>query len=1068
MGDQGDDILSSFGLTEEDKNKYDIVKEKFQGYFVKKHNVIFERAKFNMRSQMEGESTDSFVTALHGLAEHCNFRDLKEELIRDRLVVGLRDAALSEKLQMDPGLTLEKAVTSARQKEAVRKQQPLLRGDAKEIKPLSEDPLPNVDVVKKFSGPGPRKSNTFPQNQRKFTPQCYRCGRPYQRGHQCPAINAICRKCNRRGHFQEACRSSSQVQEVQCSYRLQEEEEESFLGAVQVRGIEGSKPWRITVSVNGSPVDFKVDTGADVTVIPSSMITSGNLKASLSPCTKQLCGPGNKTLDTEGQFLAHLTYKERSTQETIIVVNGLQMPLLGRPAISQLQLIQRLDALSEQSKDPWPIQEFPQLFTGLGKLEGEYSIKLKTGATPYSLSTPRHVAIPLLPKVKAELKRMQDLGVITPVEEATDWCAGMVVVPKANGGVRICVDLTKLNESVCREKHPIPPVDQTLGQLTGVKYFSKLDANSGFWQVPLSRESLVLTTFITPFGRFRFNRVPFGITSAPEHFQRRISAILSGLDGVSSHIDDILAHGKTKEEHDSNLRNALTRLAHANLTLNREKCRFFQTSVDFLGYTIDLSGVSPDVGKVQALQDMPPPTNPSEVRRFLGMANQFGKFIPDLADTTKPLRDLLIKDHQWVWDHQQQDTTCQKLMQYCQQGWPSRDKLPGMFKPYLTVATEFSIKEGLLMRGRRIVVPAVLQKEILDRLHTGHQGITKCRQRARQSVWWLHISAQIEELIRKCPTCCIEQKPRAEPMIPSLLPDRPWHKVGMDLFYWDQATYLLIVDYYSRYIEVSRLSSESAQEVIRHTKSIFARHGIPAEVVSDNGPQFTSEEFQRFSKQYCFSHKTSSSYYPQGNGEAERAVQTVKMLLKKENDAYLALLAYRATPLSCGYSPAQLLMSRQLRSTVPECQENLLPKVPDKVVVTNHDHKMKVQQKANYDRRHGVRPSQPLHPGNPVWIRDRKETGKVVEMTGSRSYSVQTGQGLHQRNRQHLIHLPEEYSNYSDAGDTDSEPENPSTDAGETLGHSPHSPRRSERNADDQPRRSERNTQKPDRYEPSW
>ena len=117
----GDDILSSFGLGEDDKNKYDTVKEKFQGYFIKKHNVIFERAKFNMRSQLEGESVDSFVTALHGLAEHCNFRDLKEELIRDRMVVGLRDVTLSEKLQMDPDLTLEKAVTSAKQRESVRK-----------------------------------------------------------------------------------------------------------------------------------------------------------------------------------------------------------------------------------------------------------------------------------------------------------------------------------------------------------------------------------------------------------------------------------------------------------------------------------------------------------------------------------------------------------------------------------------------------------------------------------------------------------------------------------------------------------------------------------------------------------------------------------------------------------------------------------------------------------------------------------------------------------------------------------------------------------------------------------
>ena len=144
------------------------------------------------------------------------------------------------------------------------------------------------------------------------------------------------------------------------------------------------------------------------------------------------------------------------------------------------------------------------LFEGLGKLEGEYKIELMEGAKPYALTTPRRIAIPLLPQVKAELERMEAMGVITRVDVPTEWCAGMVVVPKSEDHVRICVDLTRLNESVCRERHPLPVVEQILAQICGAKYFSKLDANSGFWQIPLSPESSLLTTFITPFGRFCF------------------------------------------------------------------------------------------------------------------------------------------------------------------------------------------------------------------------------------------------------------------------------------------------------------------------------------------------------------------------------------------------------------------------------------------------------------------------------------------------------------------------------------------------------------------------------------
>jgi len=168
-------------------------------------------------------------------------------------------------------------------------------------------------------------------------------------------------------------------------------------------------------------------------------------------------------------------------------------------------------------------QRFPKVFEGLGNLGEEFEIKLKPNATPYALFTPRHVPLPLRPKVEEELARMEEMGVISKVDKPTSWCAGMVVIPKKSGSIRICVDLKPLNESVLREVHPLPKVDETLAQLTGAEVFFKLDVNSGFWQIPLAEKSHLLTTFITPKGHYCFNKLPFGICSAPEHFQKRMS-----------------------------------------------------------------------------------------------------------------------------------------------------------------------------------------------------------------------------------------------------------------------------------------------------------------------------------------------------------------------------------------------------------------------------------------------------------------------------------------------------------------------------------------------------------------
>ena len=323
-----------------------------------------------------------------------------------------------------------------------------------------------------------------------------------------------------------------------------------------------------------------------------------------------------------------------------------------------------------------------------------------------------------------------------------------------------------------------------------------------------------------------------------------------------------------------------------------------------------------------------------------------------------------------IAQHQKEDAVCRYLLEYCQSGWPQKQQLPAPISPYYWVSAEITIANDLLMWGNRIIIPESLQQEMLEKVHEGHLGITKCRECARQSIWWPGMSRRLAETVKCCPKCYKMQTQRAQPMIASALPDFPWQKVGTDLFQWKGKTYLLIVDFYSRYIEVALLNRLHAEEVITHAKSIFARHGIPEVVISDNGPQFSAKAFQDFAKEYQFTHRTSSPYYPQGNGEAERAVGTVKGLLKKAEDPYKALLAYRASPLQSGYSPSELLMCRKLRTTLPCTRQQLAPTLPDTSVFQARDARLKNRQKTNFDQRRGVRELSPLEPGDTVWLPD--------------------------------------------------------------------------------------------------
>jgi hypothetical protein len=249
-------------------------------------------------------------------------------------------------------------------------------------------------------------------------------------------------------------------------------------------------------------------------------------------------------------------------------------------------------------------------------MAGEYTIRLKPDAVPFAVFTPRRVPVNLLPQLKDELDKLLHMGVIKRVDEPTPWCAPIVVVPKKTSGIRIAVDLTRLNDAVLREQYTLPAIDQMLARMTGARIFSKLDCNSGFYQIPLSEQSMLLTTFTCAYGRYCYTRLPFGISSASEVFQRKMCDVLQDIEGVLCLIDDVMILWKDQAQHDTRLRAVLERFRKANITLN-DKCEFSKSQLKFAGHVISGDGISPDPDQLSTIIKMAPPTNVTELRFFL-------------------------------------------------------------------------------------------------------------------------------------------------------------------------------------------------------------------------------------------------------------------------------------------------------------------------------------------------------------------------------------------------------------------------------------------------------------------
>ena len=351
----------------------------------------------------------------------------------------------------------------------------------------------------------------------------------------------------------------------------------------------------------------------------------------------------------------------------------------------------------DQTRFPDIVREFPKVFDGnIRCMPGEeYKIHMRDDAVPFCVTAPRRVPLAHREPLKDELKRLEDQDIIFKVTTPTDWCAPIVVSAKKSGGIRLCVDLSKLNKHVRRERYQSPTPAEEVASIVGrrAQWFTVVDAAKGYHQCLLADESRLLTTFITRFGRYAFKRAPYGVTSISEHYNRRMDEALQGLsENYRKVVDDVVIFSSTLEEHVQHVREFLSRCEAKGISLNLGKLQLAQRSVKFAGFVVSRDGYGPNPQLTESLSAFPTPTNISDLRAFFGLVNQLASFVDNIAELMEALRPLLSpKKNYFQWEDQHQ-----RAFEEAKKRLTSVPTL-GYFDPTrpTTIATDASRKNGL-------------------------------------------------------------------------------------------------------------------------------------------------------------------------------------------------------------------------------------------------------------------------------------------------------------------------------------------------------------------------------------
>ena len=336
---------------------------------------------------------------------------------------------------------------------------------------------------------------------------------------------------------------------------------------------------------------------------------------------------------------------------------ALDLLRVGPPTSATYHPIQQQFANATSSTSPSldsVLDKHKDTFKGIGQFTN-FEVKLHVNPNVTPVQQPiRRIPYHTRKKVTAELQRLLDIDIIERVNGPTSWINPVVVVPKSNDRIRLCLDMHRANEAIIRERHVIPTMSDILPELHEAKYFCKLDLRDGYHQLCLSKESRPIACFATHQGLFQYKRLIYGVNTAFEIFQKQIELVLSGINGAKNISDDVLIWGRTKEETIERLDNVPTSFDKFGLKINKSKCLFLVGKLVYSGYTLSADGISQDEYKVQAVKDCKTPTTVSEVRSFLGIVNFSKQYIHDYSTITAPLRLLTKKGQLFHWSEAKQ------------------------------------------------------------------------------------------------------------------------------------------------------------------------------------------------------------------------------------------------------------------------------------------------------------------------------------------------------------------------------------------------------------------------------